>query len=115
MVRRAAVEDLDVDVGARALGEAVEKVVDEIGFEIADAVDLQLEIDDGVDPAAEVDGGNAERLVHRHDEVAGAIDAAAVAERCRHRFAEGDADVLDGVMLIDVEIPLRLETQIEAA
>ena len=38
-----------------------------------------------------------------------------VAERRRHRLAERDADVLDGVMLIDVEIPRRVQRQVEAA
>ena len=63
-----------------------------------------LEIDDRVRPAAEVDGRDGQRLVHRHDEVAGAVDAASVAERLGHRLAERDAEVLDGVMLVDVEI-----------
>ncbi len=34
---------------------------------------------------------------------------------CFHRFAERDADVLDGVVLINVEIAARGEFQIEAA
>ena len=32
-----------------------------------------------------------------------------------HRLAERDADVLDGVVLIDVEIARRLQRQVEAA
>ena len=54
-------------------------------------------------------GRDAERLVHRHDEVAGAVDAAAVAERGRHRLAERDADVFDGVVLVDVEVAGRAQ------
>ena len=98
-------------VGARALGEAVEEVVDQLGLEIADAADLELQVDDGMDAAAEIDRRDAERLVHRHDEVAGAVDAAAVAERLRDRFAERDADVFDGVMLIDVEVAGGVEAR----
>ena len=78
--------------------------------EIADAPDLQAQVDDGVNAAAEIDGRDAERFVHRHHEVAGAVDAAAIAERLRHRLAERDADVLDGVVLIDVEVAGRLQT-----
>ena len=66
-------------------------------------------------PAAEIDRRDGERLVHRHDEVAGAVDALAVAERLQHRLAERDADVLDGVVLIDVEVARRLQREIEAA
>src|SRR5262249_37402410 len=46
---------------------------------------------------------------------AGAVDPFAVAERLRHRFAERDADVLDGVMLIDVEVTGCSEIEIESA
>ena len=66
-----------------------------------------LEIDDRVRPAAEIDGRDGERLVHRHHEVAGAVDAAAVAERRRDGLAERDAEVLDRVVLIDVEVAGR--------
>ena len=66
-------------------------------------------------PAAEIDRRDRQRLVHRHHEIAGAIDAALVADRREHRFAERDADVFDGVMLIDVEIAGGLHLQIEPA
>ena len=64
---------------------------------------------------AQIDGGDRERFIHGHDEVAGPIDAAPVPERTRHRFPERDADVLDGVVLVDVEIPSRVQLQIEGA
>ena len=66
-------------------------------------------------PAAQVDRRDGQRLVHRHHEVAGAIDAALVADGRQHRFAERDAGVFDGVMLIDVEIAGGLDLEIEAA
>jgi hypothetical protein len=37
------------------------------------------------------------------------------AERLRHRLAERDAEILDGVMLIDVEIAARVDRQVERA
>ena len=66
-------------------------------------------------PPAEIDCGDRQRFVHRHHEVAGAVDAAAVAERLRHGLAERDADVLDRVMLIDVEVARCAQLEIEAA
>jgi hypothetical protein len=56
--------------------------------------------------SAQIDGGDGERLIHRHDEVARSIDPFAIAERLEQRFAERDADIFDCVVLIDVEIPL---------
>ena len=37
------------------------------------------------------------------------------AERLRERLAERDADVLDGVVLIDVEVAVGLQLQVEGA
>ena len=81
--------------------------MNELGLQVADAGDPDLQIDDGVRPPAEIDGGDRERFVHRHDEIPGAVDAASVAERLRDRLAERDAEILDRVMLVDVEIARR--------
>src|SRR6185436_17712073 len=115
VMARAAVEDLDVDVRPRADGEALEEIVHQLGLEIADLDDLDLQVDGRVRAPAEIDRRDRERLVHRHDEVAGAIDPAPVAERLRHRFAERDAEILDRVVLVDVEIAARVNPQVEGA
>src|SRR6185295_4713991 len=115
VMARASVQHFDVDVGARADGEALEEVVHELGLQIADHRHLHLKIDHGVRTPAEIDRGHAEGLVHRHEEVAGAVDALAVADRLRDGLAERDAEIFDCVMLIDVEIPGRRDLQIEAA
>ena len=65
--------------------------------------------------SAEVDGGDAESFVHRHEEVAGAQDAALVAECLVEGLAERDADIFDGVVLIDIEIAVALQFEVEAA
>ena len=94
---------------------AFEKIGDELGLEIANTGRADLEIDDGVRPAAQIDGRHGERFVHRHHEVARAIDAAAVAKRVRDSLAERDAEILDGVMLVDVEVARRIDLEIERA
>ena len=45
-----------------------------------------------------------ERLVHGQQERAVAADAALVAERLAQRLAEREADVLDRVVPVDVEV-----------
>ena len=65
-------------------------------------------------PAGKVDGGRRQRLFHRQREVAIAADAGFVAEGLLHRLAQADADVLDRVVLIDVQIALGLDRQIES-
>ena len=55
---------------------------------------------------AKIDGGGGKGLVHGHQEISGAQNAAFVAERGVDRFAQSDADVLDGVVLVHVEVAL---------
>jgi hypothetical protein len=47
--------------------------------------------------------------------VAVAHDAALVAERLVERLAQGDADVLDRVVMIDVHVALGLDHQVDQA
>src|SRR3984893_14972868 len=112
---RSAVHDLEVDVGARPDGEALEEIVHELRLEIADPRGGDLQIYHRVRPASEVDGGDSQRFVARHDEVAGPIAAAAMPERLRHRLAKRDSEIFDRVMLIHVEIAPGPHTQIERA
>ncbi len=112
---RPAVQHLHVHVAASADSESFEEIVHQLRLQVADAPDLHLQVDDRVRPSSEIDRRDRERLVHRHDEIAGAVDPAAVAERLGDRFAERDADVLDRMVLIDVEIAARSDLQIERA
>ena len=58
-------------------------------------------------PAGDVDGDPRQRLVHRQVHVGVAADAAPVAERLAHRLAERDADILDRVVVVDVQVARR--------
>ena len=55
-----------------------------------------------------------ERLVERRRGVAEAADAGAVAERAVERLAERDAGVLDGVVLVDLEVAVDLQVEVHA-
>ena len=109
----AAVHCFDVDVGLGSAREAVEEVGQQLGLEIADQRHRHLIVDHAGDAAAEVDGGDGERLVHRHDEVSGAQDAFFIAQRDPEGLAHSDAHVLDGVVLIDVEVALAGEDRLK--
>ena len=115
VVVRAPVHHLEVHVGAGGLRKPLEEIVDQLGLQIADEAHRDLGVDHGMRAAAQIDRGDRQRFVHRHHEVAGAVDAALVADRRRHRLAERNADVFDGVMLIDVEVAGGLHLEIEAA
>jgi len=85
------------------------------GLQVADEGRGELVVDDAGDAAGEIDGADGERLVHGHAEVARAQDAALVAEGFGEGLAEGDADVFDRVVLVDVEVADALELEVEAA
>ena len=57
-------------------------------------------------PPGEVDHDARQRLVERHVGVAVADDALLVADRRLERLAERDADVLDRVVRVDVQVAL---------
>ena len=56
-----------------------------------------------------------QRLVHGHQEISGAQNAALRAQRFAHRFAERDAEILDGVVLVHVQIAFGVDLQIHGA
>src|SRR5690606_8381660 len=64
--------------------------------------------------AAQVERGAGQGLVHRQGEAV-ARDAALVAQRLPQRLAQGDAGVLDGVVLVDVQVALGAHLQRDAA
>ena len=87
----------------------------QVAVERADAHARQLEIVDEAGPPGEIEHDHGQRFVHGQQKGAVAADAALVAERLLERLAEGQPDVLDGVMAVDVEIAARGDHQIEAA
>ena len=95
--------------------EAIEEIVDELGLQVADQSHLHPVLVDQRGASAEIDRDHGESFVHRKNEVAGAIDAFAIAERLGEQLSEHDARVLHGVVLIDVEIAIGVELQVEAA
>ena len=66
-------------------------------------------------PAADVDDGRGERLVHRHRALPEPGDAGPVAERLGERGAEDERDVLDGVVLVDLEVAVGVDGEVEQA
>ncbi len=68
-----------------------------------------------VGAARQVDGDAGERLVDRDLRVTEPLDAGAVAPRLGERLPERDADVLDGVVLVDLQVAVGVDGQVEPA
>src|SRR5271165_4229533 len=93
-----------MDVGGGGLREAPEKVFEELGLEVAYFRGGKLPGADAVGSSGKVERGGGKTIVHGHQEVAGAEDAALCAERLLDGFTQRNANVFDGVVLVDVEI-----------
>src|SRR5208337_657122 len=111
----AAVHSFDVNVCTSTAGEALEEVSDQFGLQVADETGADFGVDSKSGAPAQVHGGDGESFVHGHQEVSGAQNAALVAEGAVKGFAQSDADVFDGVMLVYVQVAVALDFKIEGA
>ncbi len=102
-------------VGARGLREALEKIFDELGLEAADGSRREFRFHHAKGASTEIDGRGGESFVHGHQKITGAENAALVSESDVDGFPEGDADIFDGVVLIDGKIASRLQAKIAGA
>jgi hypothetical protein len=102
-------------VGARGLLEALEKVFDELRLEAADASRREFRFHYAKGASTEIDGRGSQSFVHGHQKITGAENAAPVSESSVDGFPESDADIFDGVMLIDVKIAGGLKAKVEGA
>ena len=94
----------------RVVDEALEELVHQVDVELADARAHELDVEFEPRPARQVDDHARQRLVERHVGVPVAAHALLVADRLRERLAERDADVLHGVVRVDVQVALRAST-----
>ncbi len=99
-----AVEEGDVEGEAGVHRDGGEELADELGVEGADLRAREIDLPDEERPAGEVERGADEGFVHRQQAGAVAADAGLVTERPGERPAERDADVLDGVVVVDMQI-----------
>ena len=83
--------------------------------EAADAVACEGEDHLGVRSPDEVDRGGRSGLVHRHRRGAIARDTCPAVERLGKPVPECSEDVLDGVVLVDVEVAAGQQLEVEAA
>ena len=96
-------------------GEGAEELLEQLGVHLADLGALEGHVPGQERAAGDVHRGLGQRLVHRHQGVAEAADAALVAQRLGEGLAEHDADILGGVVEVDVQVALRLHGQVEQA
>ena len=73
-------------------------------MKIADAICGDRCFYDAVGPAAQINRSGGERFVHGHQKITCTQNPSLGAERFLNGFAQGDAHVFDGMMLVHVKI-----------
>ena len=96
--------------GEQGVADGTEEVRHELGRHLADELAVKLAVEGEVGAAAQVERDLGLGLIHRQHEAV-AAHAALVTERLLERLAEGDADILDGVVLVDLEVAVALDAE----
>ena len=105
----------EVQVHQRVRRHRLPELLHELRVELADFFGGERRLIHEHGPAAQVEGGRHQRFFHRQNHRAVPRDSLLIADHFENRFAETDADVFDGVMIIDVQIPVGFDRQIEQA
>ena len=111
----AAIEHAGMHAGARASRKAIKEIVNQFGLQIADQAGANFGVHGRGGTAAKIYRCQAESFIHRHHEIAGAQNPALGAQRLVEELAQHNADILDGVVLIDIKVAFGFELKIEAA
>src|SRR5947207_3412240 len=109
----AAIQRLDVQRHPGMDRKGLKPFAHQLGVEGADLVAAERGVEHQEGPSRYVDGDAGQRLVHRHVHVRIARDALHVAERLLDRLAERDANVLGGVVVVDMQIALGLHRNVD--
>ena len=101
-----AVERLDMQRQAAVDANAWKNSRTSSTSKVADLLRSEMDAEHQERTPGDIDRDAGQGLVHRQQAVGVARDAALVAERLAQRLAERDADVLDGVVVVDVPVAL---------
>ena len=113
VVRLVSVYLAEVDVRAGLDRDGAEELLDELHLEVPHEHVLHRALHDEERTPPEVERSLAQRLVHRNRRKTVADDPLPVAERLVDRLAEHKHDVLDGVVVVDVNVAHRLDREVD--
>ena len=105
----------DVDGGGAAAHEGQPEFLGQLRVEVPHLRRRQLHRPAQVVPAGEVAGAQDQGLVHGQQELAVAGDAPLVPQGLGEGPAQADADVLHGVMVVHLGVPVAGDSQVKVA
>ncbi len=93
--------------------EALEKLMEQVDIELADAGAGEIDVIFQTGPAGEIYHHAGQRFIERHVGLAVTAQTLFVAERPGKGLTQGDADVLDAVMVVDMPVAAGNDLQID--
>lgn len=102
-----------VQVAGELRCEAIPEVFDQFAIELTDLPMWELGMKRESDSPAEINRGGHQRFVHWQGKVAVTKDAAFITNGFCKCLPQANANILDGVMLVDVEIAFGLNLEVE--
>ena len=102
-------------VGMRPARKSFEEIKNQFRLQIAHQPRLHLGVDHRRGASGKIHRRQTQSLIHRHHEISGAQNASLVAQGLGESLPQHDANIFDGVVLIDIEVAGRFQFQIEAA
>ena len=94
-------------------GQRAEEFLDQLGVHRAQHRPLEAHAPAQIGAARKIDHRIHQRFIHRHAGLAETGDPAFLADRIGQRLAEHDADILDRMVCIDMQIALGLHIEVE--
>lgn len=113
MVRILTVERHDVHADPRLTGEGFEEVAHEVGLDRPHRGLAERPVLDIIRPPAAIYRDMGQRLVHRDGSVRCSANAAMVAQRVGNCLSEADADILNGVVGVHIQIAVGVNDEVE--
>ena len=108
-------EVVDVQGHTRVVDKALEELVREVDIKVPDPCPREAHPELETRPPGKIHHDSRERLIERHVGVPVTADPLLVADRLGKRLAEHDADVLHGVVRIDLEIAPGIDGKVQHA
>src|SRR5690554_6847771 len=115
VVRVFALEVVDVQGDQRVVGKALKELPSQIDVEATDVGPGERYVVKQPGTAGEINYHAGEGFIQRHVGVAVATHAGFIAHSGGEGLAQGDADILDGMVVVDVHVAVTMDVEVDQA
>ncbi len=107
------VQLFDVNIHPCGITDGIKEFPDHLCIHIAAGRTAEIRIEDQIRAASQIDGAQNQSFIHRQQKVSVSCNARFFTQGFRDRFSHDDTDIFDGVMAVDLQIPLAAHLKVE--